>query len=688
MSLLTVPPDVARAEHIAYRLFLLKGYFYVLSEARPWQRGRFSVKWLTEYDGREWSIQRVRPQLLDLFRTVEHLRDIAPTHPIAVGQYYNWLTRRGRPPLDPKDVPQFPDIPGVPRWAFLLSRAARQIAEIPNWWLTRRMAPNGELGGFLGDDTDMLQWWVACAMLDSREFAPNAREAFQRIGRLVLKHRLRDGVNIHTTDALHAYEEGQNHMAVMPLLFYGDPQYVEWLMTSVRTVEKWMYRTPEGTLKFRVNDFGWKTAQNPPEQRAESVSSNAHLLMHPHLMLAWYNQHPHAVKTLCDYVDGFGGKILGGAYGGGASLNFACYWMTCDPKYLGMPKRDEKGSYGDVWQWAKRQPDFAVHGKEAREQPWWPEYVRRVAHSWQNGWWAWAVGQRRPVLCKALEFALYGNPGSRGGGAEKYRYIWTEAEQFTDRIFLPVEVVAQAMLGGYTARNKLWPGYAVSYEDLGRDFAALVLDQGKDRLKVVMINTQERRRTGAFRVWQLRHGRYELKVGPDANDDGIVDKVEKTRTLTLKRMDRVPVSLPPRRLMVYELGQREKLTSIAKLPDPAIGDRDVVHKGRTLKVTVHNIGSAPARDLVVALVDANARVLSAAKVASLDAPLDLRPRTATVVLDCQKGGAGVVLDPQNAIAEITELNNRVNLYGGAGRHRGPGRGGDLPRLPGSRMRRK
>ena len=76
------------------------------------------------------------------------------------------------------------------------------------------------------------------------------------------------------------------------------------------------------------------------------------------------------------------------------------------------------------------------------------------------------------------------------------------------------------MLGGYTARNKLWPAYAAHYEGLSGDFAALVLAQGRDKLKVVMVNLAETARTGSMVVWQLEHGEYELKSGPDADDDG------------------------------------------------------------------------------------------------------------------------------------------------------------------------
>lgn len=660
ISLLTVDEKTARAEYFADRLFLLKGYFYVLSEARPWTGRDMNIEWLEKYDGSGWEVQRSRPQLLDLFRTAEYLNSLDREHSTVAGQYWRWLTRNGKPLVEPQDVPALAGVAGVPHWAQLLDRTKNQIVEIPYWWIEHRMAPSGELGGTLQDDTDMLQWWIPSALLDSEIFRPRAKEAFSKIANLVLKYNLRDGVNINTTDALHAYEEGQNHMAIMPLLFYGDPRYVEWLMQSARTADKWTWRDADGKLKFRVNDFGWDTAQKPPAEPVKEFSENAALLLHSHLMLAWYNGNPHAADVIKSYAATQGGWG-DGAYGGAASINFAAYWLSGDTKYLGLPQPNEKGEYSKVAEWAKRQPLFATHAKEARQAPWWKEYSERVRYDVLNGSWAWAATGDKESLEKSLEFALYGNPVSGSGGADKYRYIWTEAEMFTDRVYLPVETPAQAMLGGYSVRNRLWPGYAVSYENLGRDFAALVLEQGKDKLKLAAVNLRTTPREGALRVWQLEPGIYELKIGPDANDDGVMDSVASTQTLSLQRMARVPLSLAPRRLMLYEFTQIKKSAPLYTRPDAAISPDDIRRRGSTLRVTVHNIGAAPLKNLEVALFDAKNKLLASTPLKQLDAPLDLMPKTATLTLPLKVGAVRVVLNPKNAIDEITDLNNSLSL---------------------------
>jgi hypothetical protein len=653
-SVLTVDESVAKPEHIAWRLFLLKGYFYTVSEARPFTMQKWDVKWLTEYDGKEWRIQRLRPQILDMYRTVEHLREVAPDHPIAVGQYYRWLNRGREDLLVQSDIPEIKETPGVPRWATLVAKAAETIVAIPDWWIQHRMSPHGELGGNLADDCDFYQWWVPSALMDSEGFGKRTREKFEVVAEVLKQHHLRDGINRRAGDPLHAYEEGQDHFAIMPLLFYGDPYYVEELMIAARTVDKMLYRTPEGTIRFGVTEFGWPTA-NPattrPVTKAEQSSKSA-LFLHSHLMLAWYNHNPHAVDVLKGFADDHGGWVEG-AYGAGPHINFAVYWITGDPKYLGLTPDGKQGRNP----WARFQPLFSQHGKEAKQQPWWPAYESSVGQNWNAGWWAWATGHRIDILEKSLIYEMYGSPTGNGGGTVKFLYMWTEAEKFTDRVFLASETIAQAMLGGATVRDTIWPAYAVSYEELGGDFAALVLEQGKDRLKVAMVNLRDQPRTGGFRVWQLEHGRYELTIGPEGQPPS------ETKSLELARMDRIDVTLPPKQVIVYDLKQIEKLDDICTRADLAIGKRDVTRDGDAVTVIVHNIGSAAATG-TVALVDDAGKVVSTSEQITLEAPLDMVPRTTKVSLKWAAGATAVVVDPGGDVPEITELNNRASLGGG------------------------
>jgi hypothetical protein len=242
-----------------------------------------------------------------------------------------------------------------------------------------------------------------------------------------------------------------------------------------------------------------------------------------------------------------------------------------------------------------------------------------------------------------------------------YFHMFTEAEPFTDRVWMRTGLLGQSALGGTFGRNDFWPAYAVSYDGLEADFAALVLDQGKDRLTVSLINLAEQPKTGAFRVWQLDHGRYELTVGPDENDDGQMGSILQRTTVELQRMDAVRVTLPSRKQMVYRLRQIERLESIYGRADLAISPDDVQLVDEDIEVTVHNIGNDTARDVTIALVDADGTVLVRTSLDTLAAPTDFAAKTATVRLPASPRAAAVVLDPDDELPEILKINNRAPL---------------------------
>jgi hypothetical protein len=657
ISLLQSAPEKALAEYLDYRLYLLRGLFPPMSEARPWSRVKMSSQWLRDFDGKDWYVQGRRQYLLEMFDTMEQLETLAPNNP-QLRQYHDFVTTVSRPPLEESAIPKIESIPGVPRWAQLIDRTIKSSWKIPDWWMKNRRL-NGEFGAIFNDDTDLLQQWTPFAMLDSQNYAPVVREAFLAQSKIGLDSHLKDGLSIADIDALHAYEEGINTMSVMPVLFYGDPRTVEWLMESSRNNTKFMRAQPDGSLNFYGDRFGWKNAQKLSDTPAANPLPG--LLLHPDIMLWWYNGNPQAASAITRYLDHFGGYINKGY--NPYDLDYAAYRISGDTKYLGFPRPDANGKYADLFSWSKRHPLIPANAPEARAQPWWPEYEKLAENPAQIrvGDWRWAVTRDRSTVEKSFEFALWGNPVSFSPGVERYAYIWTEAEPYADRIFLPTNTIAQFMLGGGNVRNRQWPGFAVSYENLGGDFAALVQDQGVDRLTLAMFNLRETPREGALRVWQLEPGQYELKIGADANDDGVMDSVGSTQTLDLKRMSSVPVSLPPRQGVIYEFRQLKKYTPLHERPDVAISPEDVRRDGASISVTVHNIGAANAKNIIVALLDKNGKTLAAEVLPQLAAPLDLLPKTAVVTLPYNSDATEVALDPQGALLEITELNNRVAL---------------------------
>ncbi len=656
-------PQKATEESIAQTLLRAAGIYSKIASARPWASHPLSSKWLEEYDGSDWALQRRRPLAYELFLLLERIETLQPGHPIAVGQYLTFMRNQHRGGmLDASELPEVSPPPGVPRWVLLLQRSLQATVGICNWWLTNRQSAEGEFGSFLGDDTDLLQWWVPLAMVDD-SFAQRVRPAFAKLCDLLLKHNLKEGTSLRQTDPLHAYEEGLNHLSIMPLLFYGDPYYIELLMEAARTSEKYLQPGPDGTLRFAVSEFGYAIAQNPalsPPPGRPSVTSA--LMLHPQLILAWYNQNPRAVETLKAYAKGMGYHISGGFHNG-ESISFGLYWITGDKRYLGSLKTPE-GKLNI--RYARGTPALLIHNPSLPDEPGWAAYKSRFTNDILKGDLTWALLQDTALLERALEFCLWGSPGMLWGGVERFRYMMTEAEPVADRVYLPTPLLAQVILGGYSVRNRIWPSYAVSYTGFGDTVAPVVLEQGKTTLKVLLTNLSTTDAHGFLHPWQLGNGSYETTFSP-ANPATFQPTGEARKSIhPLHRMASIPVVVKAGASVLVHSRQVEAYDDLLARADLAISPRDIAppSKGR-LEVTVHNIGSRAVENFEVALLGRNHEVLATVQAGPLEAPLDLLPKTTRLSFPTHPEAAWVCIDPSGKIPEITRLNNRLPLPRGS-----------------------
>jgi hypothetical protein len=169
-----------------------------------------------------------------------------------------------------------------------------------------------------------------------------------------------------------------------------------------------------------------------------------------------------------------------------------------------------------------------------------------------------------------------------------------------------------------------------------------------------------------MRVWRLLHGLYEVLIGVDHDGDDQIDQTLSERKEELARYGAVEFAAPPRQTVVLELRLLEALERITARPDLAVGPGDVTSEDGSVKVTVHNIGAAAAPATTVEFRDAGGQALARADVPSLQAPLDLEPKTVEVRLELARalaGGCEVVVDPAGRVREITKVNNVASVGG-------------------------
>ena len=654
--------EIALRQALPYRKFLLKSLFACASEARPWNRiGRRT-------DLQAWfRTEPLGDQVKQVFDTVDHCLWLDPDDGIA-RQYHLWMwqNRRGLPPFEPHLEKRTSD---APEWALWARQAWLAARKVPAWWLDHRLVPTGELGGLVGDDSDMYQNYVDFAFLESDGVAARLKDAAARLAELAEMTTLTDGVNSRTMDPLHAYEEGINQEALMAVWHYGDPVYLERCMAAARTTAALTTLTSRGHRHFRSQDLGAAT-QNTA---LTDTDGHAHPLMwHPAFEVLWYNGNPRAEELLRQWGDGWlehmrpgeyatsvevetekvvktTQRPLYGGYGAlGSGFAFLA-WITGDERYLG--------------------PFFEAYAKGSRNTS--PgnlvtEFIHRYGAEKfgealpdllpVSGAAAAAVTGDKQPLIKALKEDV----------AEMQRFptMYTDSEPFTDRVFLyAISDAAIAYTGGYATRNKFNRSHAVSWSGFGTDYAALVLTAAPEHFKALLYNFREEAMEGEARFWSLVHGRYRVRMGVDKDGDDMADRSLFEDTVEVVRGTPLSLQLPAGEVAVVELILLEALDDLTRRPDLALSPLDMRFESGRVRGMVHNLGGAAAT-FELSLVDPAGRICGQIQLGRLEAPLDLKPRRATFELDLPASsgtGWSLVVDPKGTVDELYEGNNRVEL---------------------------
>jgi len=674
-----VTPAAALPQAVAHRKRLLKHFFSLLSEPRPW--GSYRRQPRDEfYAGNTYA-----GQCPELFMTIDLCHRLAPDDPL-VRQYRQWVYAAH---LDAFSEPAPPPAPpeGVPAWAWYPRLAWLQTRRIAQWWVEERMVPTGEFGGRVGDDSDMYQQYLDLPFFEDDGVGGALKDGAARMAELADRQNLHEGLNKNSTDALHAYEEGINHLALMARWFYGDPIYLERCMDSARNLVHLTVLTEDGRRHFRDKEsMGARDIEKP---RPPAIDGGASPLMwHAALQLADYNRNPAALELIGQWADAWlrfmqpgrwatdvevvTGRVVGSEegrplYGGYRSQACVFLWLahlTGDARYAepflgyyrqGKAPMPSDGFLGDAYScgWLNDLPPAGLEALGALS----PEMT------------LYLKADPRPLIA-----ATVGDPVRRQAGisslydAQRWPDMYTITHQYTDRVFPSVlEKASVAYLGGFTRRNKFNPTLGVSWEGFGTDYAALVLANRAHHLKVAVYSFADQPRTGRLRVWALEHGRYRLSIGPDRDGDFTAERIDARAELTLARADAVTLTLPPRTITVVELRQLEKSAPIFQRADLALAAREIEIRDGHVHGVVHNIGAADVGEVVVAVVDASGEILVRQSLGDLPAPLDLVPKRKSFAIRLPvppRETWRLVVDPDQKVAEIYEGNNEAPLPGG------------------------
>jgi hypothetical protein len=675
-----IPVAQALPSAVAHRKFLLKSFFAILSETRRWGAYNRERHSRDEYYASLDERRRHGYLLSELFMTLDVCHELAPEDDM-IRQYREWVFLNNLDHLSEVAPPPEPP-PGVPAWAWYPRLGWLEVRRIAEWWLDNRLVPTGEFGGMLGDDTDLYQQFTDLPSFENDGVGARLKDAAARLAELGDQRHLRGGINLLETDALHAYEEGMNHLALMARWFYGDPIYYERCLESAASMAKLTVKTADGRRHIPHGDsIGYRHIEDPRPPTVDGGSTP--LLWHPTLQAIEYNRNPGALELVREWgdtwlryqepgrwataIDVQSGRVLefdrGSPLSGRAQAHSFTwlYRLTRDSKYI--------------------EPFLHVYRQGEAPSP-----SNGFLHDLYN---LGALDELPPATLEQLashnptmDILLTRDPsrmiGELIGASEPPRRtistlyetqrwpdIYTKSELYTDRIFVPImQHPSTAYLGGYSYRNRYVPANAISWEGLGLDYGALVTVNRPDHLEVLTYNLSEKPLSGTMRIWGLRHGRYRIETGFDRDGDNELDSPATSVERVLARADGVPVTITPNVVNVIRITQLQELDDITARADLALAAREIKLKDGVVSGVVHNIGSRTAEQTVVAVFDGEGKRRVQIELGALAAPNDMKPKRVAFSLRLPGNPDRrwtLKVDPDNAVPEIYEGNNAVSF---------------------------
>ncbi len=219
---------------------------------------------------------------------------------------------------------------------------------------------------------------------------------------------------------------------------------------------------------------------------------------------------------------------------------------------------------------------------------------------------------------------------------------------------------------------------AVTYEDTTKYFAAAVMAADPQGLRILYHSmAPDTREIGIVPRKLELGGKYQLKWGADADEDGEMDSVLGRQEFELSQSGMsVRVKVEPRVTYVIEVSQLERGRTAEPAPDPGLSARDIRFEtqrwssGGFLLAKIHNVGSEPVENVKVSFYDggpdAGGVLLGTYLIPNIEPPNDLDPKAVTIghrwtpTKDSHE--IYVVVDPDDEIEdEITMRNNEAHV---------------------------
>ncbi|HXI84912.1 MAG TPA: LamG-like jellyroll fold domain-containing protein [Verrucomicrobiae bacterium] len=667
LRLVFKPRAEARVEHELDRFTQVRDCYAMLVEEHP-HSSKYNL----------WN--RFETDLTDLLR-------VNPDH--SLGRKYA-AAELGQP-VPPIHLPMPPA--DVPLWAIRQVELLGRVKKFVLWYIDNRQVEYGDFGGGISDDVDLLNTWPGVALMGCEP--EKIRKSLHALLEAAFNNGMfTAGLPTIQADELHSNEEGIGCLNANMILEYGSPRQFERAMVTQLGVADLTGINAAGHRHFRTSYFnGKKMATDDPWGYAKAYS---YLVLAPGQMLVDFNGNPTAKKIDLELADGLLAhrrRDADGHYVIPSAIHFVddrdsvatrayfpwpVFWSawkwTGDRKYLD-PIFD--GGTTSLMQLNANALDML-----SIRDTWGPRIesgeTGRASETRTND----NRGSARSTSYRSsnvehFEWQLTGDKShliklytAQIEECDRLEYINTEGSLWIDRVGVPYADLQRARLGGVAlVRNHEFPGHAVSWKFAApaneESVAILVPNATPTGFLVIAYNVETRPVRATMTGWNIDPGLWEITQGIDTHGNDVADQSVTTWTNTFERTSNLEFTFAPRATTVLSLKLKTPGKPYWERPDLGLDREDVQVKGREVRVRIHSLGSVPSPETTVAFRDRTGKIIAAAKVGPLPAPVDLYPKTTDVVLALPEGaevtGGTVEIDPDHRIEEITRLNNVVKL---------------------------
>jgi len=458
---------------------------------------------------------------------------------------------------DPADNMKYYE--NAPRWSILQRELYNRLSNEIDWWVNQRQAGNGEFGGKLGDDVELLRWWSSFLLTGNE----TAIRGWRKLADAVWESpKLHKGYSKRVLDVEHASEFISDSTPEL-ILIDDDSTYFKRLKYTADYFENlWTSKNSKGHRYFKSSWYSSSSVDESPPRNID-VDYNARAVK-PLRYLAWATRDENFIRLLHEwslawvnaamrtdknkpkgllpasirgYDESFNGDgktwYFADSYwnyfnwdhsvGSGILDNILfTYTLTGDKNLLSPFSFTMEMIREFILQYPNYEEDEFQEGTKG-----WAVKIMISKYSFWNVMEKWKIFTNESKYDDLL--IKYGNDYTKYKLSGDIKYLEENMENslqnirfntplrtslvlHTDRVRTPGANTLKAMLTGDGTPESSSPYYAVTWEKTNRDFTTLVKDFSSTSLTSELFSHYTDDYEITIRFWLLKKGEYSFRI--------------------------------------------------------------------------------------------------------------------------------------------------------------------------------